>query len=253
MAAETRTTTARVVMVQDDLVTIEAIETENGYAKLMKNEMVYVCPHGTDEKLKAEVLRVRGRTADAQVYEETRGVAIGDGVEHVVIDGDQFGGVERLLQRFGDHQSDIVADIAHDIGHQRIARRRRQQRRLRQRRQLAERHRAEAVLFDQLLAGIDGENAGRRRRGRGIQRRDARTRVRRAHEHRVRQAGEGQIVEIAAAAGQQAPVFPPRQRAAAAELHHFSGNGIAHRYGPDFRPRPIRRRPSGGGRWRFSR
>ena len=81
MAAETRTATARVVMVQDDLVTIEAVETDNGYAKLMKNEMVYVCPHGTNEKLKAEVLRVRGRTADAQVYEETRGVAIGDGVE----------------------------------------------------------------------------------------------------------------------------------------------------------------------------
>jgi V/A-type H+-transporting ATPase subunit A len=81
MAAEETTATARVVMVQDDLVTIEVIETPNGYAKLMKNEMVYVCPHGTQEKLKAEVLRVRGRTADAQVYEETRGVAIGDWVE----------------------------------------------------------------------------------------------------------------------------------------------------------------------------
>ena len=72
--------TARVVMVQDDLVTIEALPSENGYHRLTKNEMVYVCPTDTDEKLKAEVLRVRGHTADAQVYEDTRGVAVGDAV-----------------------------------------------------------------------------------------------------------------------------------------------------------------------------
>jgi len=72
---------ARVVMVQDDLVTIEVPVTEDGHGVLMKNEMVHVCPHGTDEKLKAEILRVRGRTADAQVYEDTAGVAVGDRVE----------------------------------------------------------------------------------------------------------------------------------------------------------------------------
>ncbi|UCD25100.1 MAG: V-type ATP synthase subunit A, partial [Gemmatimonadota bacterium] len=48
---------------------------------LMKNEVILICPQGTDEKLKAEVLRVRGRTAEAQVFEETRGVAVGDLVE----------------------------------------------------------------------------------------------------------------------------------------------------------------------------
>ncbi len=72
---------ARVVSVQQGLVTIEL---EDGGAKpgaLMKNEVVLICPQGTDEKLKAEVLRVRGRTAEAQVYEETRGVAVGDLVE----------------------------------------------------------------------------------------------------------------------------------------------------------------------------
>ena len=81
MSLETKEPTARVVMVQDDLVTIEALPSEDGYHRLMKNEMVHVCPAGTEEKLKAEVLRVRGRTADAQVYEDTRGVAVGDGVE----------------------------------------------------------------------------------------------------------------------------------------------------------------------------
>ena len=81
MSDENDTATARVVMVQDDLVTIEAKASEDGYHKLTKNEMVHICPHGTSEKLKAEVLRVRGRTADAQVYEDTRGVAVGDDVE----------------------------------------------------------------------------------------------------------------------------------------------------------------------------
>ncbi len=79
--------TARVVAVQDDLVQIEAmLDIDGKPADLVKNEVVYVCPNqvnerGEQEKLKAEILRVRGRTADAQVYEDTGGVAIGDGVE----------------------------------------------------------------------------------------------------------------------------------------------------------------------------
>ena len=79
--------TARVIAVQDDLVQIEAVDDlEGNPADLVKNEVVFVCPnevneHGEQERLKAEVLRVRGRTADAQVYEDTSGVAIGDAVE----------------------------------------------------------------------------------------------------------------------------------------------------------------------------
>ncbi len=79
--------TARVIAVQDDLVQIEAVnDLEGNPADLVKNEVVFVCPnqvneHGEQERLKAEVLRVRGRTADAQVYEDTSGVAIGDAVE----------------------------------------------------------------------------------------------------------------------------------------------------------------------------
>ncbi|HBR97434.1 MAG TPA: V-type ATP synthase subunit A [Gammaproteobacteria bacterium] len=76
-------TLARVVAVQDDLVTLEVPETDG--QPLMKNEVVYICPRrlndGRQERLKAEVLRVRGRTADAQVYESTQGVGIGDPVE----------------------------------------------------------------------------------------------------------------------------------------------------------------------------
>ena len=79
--------TARVVAVQDDLVEIEVNrDTEGIPGKLVKNEVIYICPsrpneRGEQERLKAEVLRVRGATADAQVYESTEGVAVGDGVE----------------------------------------------------------------------------------------------------------------------------------------------------------------------------
>lgn len=81
------TVTARVVAVQDDLVKIEAqVDAAGNLATLVKNEVVYILPtrlgaNGRQERLKAEVLRVRGAVADAQVYESTQGVAVGDPVE----------------------------------------------------------------------------------------------------------------------------------------------------------------------------
>lgn len=77
---EGKRASVKVIAVQQGLVTIE-LDSADGSGTLMKNEVVLVCPKGTDERLKAEVLRVRGRTAEAQVYEETRGVAVGDPVE----------------------------------------------------------------------------------------------------------------------------------------------------------------------------
>ena len=76
--------TARVVAVMGDIMTIESITGAGGLTKpLVKNEVVYVLPsrranEAVDEQLMAEVLRVRGKTADIQVFEETRGVAVGD-------------------------------------------------------------------------------------------------------------------------------------------------------------------------------
>ena len=46
---------------------------------IMKNEVANICLG--DEKLKSEVLRVQGNTADIQVFEETAGVKVGDHVE----------------------------------------------------------------------------------------------------------------------------------------------------------------------------
>jgi len=74
---------AEVVAVQEDIITIEVPET--GVQPLVKNEVIYVLPHrqaeGRQERLKAEVLRVEGRRAVAQVFESTRAVGIGDPVE----------------------------------------------------------------------------------------------------------------------------------------------------------------------------
>lgn len=76
---------AHVSMVQDDLVTIGTDAKDADSAMLRKNEVIYICPSRRDnpyqEKLKAEILRINGNKADAQVYENTHGVAVGDPVE----------------------------------------------------------------------------------------------------------------------------------------------------------------------------
>lgn len=67
--------TATVVQVRESLVLIQIDEQSS----VKKNEVGYVCVG--DERLKAEVLRIRGRTADMQVFEDTTGVRVGDRVE----------------------------------------------------------------------------------------------------------------------------------------------------------------------------
>jgi V/A-type H+/Na+-transporting ATPase subunit A len=67
--------TATVVQVRDSLVLIQV----DDQTALKKNEVGYICVG--EERLKAEVLRIRGRTADMQVFEDTNGVRVGDRVE----------------------------------------------------------------------------------------------------------------------------------------------------------------------------
>ncbi|MFW1678729.1 V-type ATP synthase subunit A [Pontibacter sp. JAM-7] len=77
--------TARVMAVRDDIVTVQLLRDASGepYA-IRKNEVVYLCPARHEGErpryLQAEVLRVRQGEADVQVFESTRGVAIGDAV-----------------------------------------------------------------------------------------------------------------------------------------------------------------------------
>lgn len=83
-SSEEDVATARITAVQEGLVEIEALDALDGSAgRLVKNEVVFILPSrkassGRQERLKAEILRVRGNTADAQVYESTQGVAVGD-------------------------------------------------------------------------------------------------------------------------------------------------------------------------------
>jgi V/A-type H+/Na+-transporting ATPase subunit A len=96
---------ARVVTVRESLVTIEI---EN--ISIRKNEVGYICVG--DERLMAEVLRVQGNTADMQVFEDTRGVRVGDRVEltgqmlSVVLApgllGQVFDGLEKPLSVIAD-------------------------------------------------------------------------------------------------------------------------------------------------------
>ncbi len=77
---------ARVVAVQESLATIEAGWEGGARRALKKNELIFLLPRrlapdGRQERLKAEVLRVRGDLADVQVFEDTRGISIGDPVE----------------------------------------------------------------------------------------------------------------------------------------------------------------------------
>ncbi|MDT8406778.1 MAG: V-type ATP synthase subunit A [Methylococcales bacterium] len=73
---------ARIVSVQDDLVTIETLPDSD--RPLMQNEVVYILPSRSDvkheERLKAEILKIHGHRADAQVYESTQSVGVGDPV-----------------------------------------------------------------------------------------------------------------------------------------------------------------------------
>jgi len=74
MSTPTSTGDAVVIGVNGNVVTMEAPE-----GSIMKNEVAYVCVG--DQRLKSEVLRIHGRTADLQVFEETQGVRVGDRVE----------------------------------------------------------------------------------------------------------------------------------------------------------------------------
>jgi V/A-type H+-transporting ATPase subunit A len=62
-----------VIGVTGNMVTVEYT------GDVMMNEVGYL--HLGDQKLKAEVIRVRGRTAELQVFERTKGIGIGDLVE----------------------------------------------------------------------------------------------------------------------------------------------------------------------------
>ena len=108
---------AQIVAVQADLVTIKTTGTNP--KPLIKNEVVYIVarrqPEKYTERLKAELLRVRGTEADAQVFESTRGVGIGDPVEQT---GELLSVTlgPGLLGRVYDGLQNPLADLAAGYG-----------------------------------------------------------------------------------------------------------------------------------------
>ena len=81
--AHEQNATARVVAVNGYIVTIETSDKGKESCALVKNEVVYVISgrkqdESVDEMLMSEILRVHGKTADIQVFEDTRGIAVGD-------------------------------------------------------------------------------------------------------------------------------------------------------------------------------
>jgi len=109
--------TARIIAVQDDIVSIESIE--GSQIPLTKNEVVYILPSRSTtqhtERLKAEILRIQGNTADAQVYESTIGIGVGDLVEQT---GEMLS-VELgpgLLGQVYDGLQNPLDELANDFG-----------------------------------------------------------------------------------------------------------------------------------------
>ena len=70
-------TIGKVVGVNGNMVTIEV------EGNVLMNEVGYVVVNTAEgvKKLKAEVIRIKGKNADMQVYEMTRGIGVGDKVE----------------------------------------------------------------------------------------------------------------------------------------------------------------------------
>lgn len=63
----------RIVAINANMITVEFA------TRVIQNEVAYA--HVGEQRLKAEVIRVRGTVADLQVFEDTRGLRVGDHVE----------------------------------------------------------------------------------------------------------------------------------------------------------------------------
>ena len=134
----------------------------------------------------------------------------------LVLDDDAVDRVARRFARFGDDGDDRLADVARELVRERAARRAHRRAAIGAPEIRRRRHRLDAGR-GQLGAGVDGEHARHRPRRVGVDGDDARVRVRRALEGDDRLAGLGDVVDEAAAAGEQRAVLDAMDRAAAAE------------------------------------
>ena len=128
------------------------------------------------------------------------GFHVDDGVEDVVIHGDQRRRVRRRLRAGGDDRRHRVADAADFVDRQR-----------RMRHFLRVRHDPPAdeaaEPLRQIRAGEHRQDAVGRRRGGGVHADDVRVRVGAANERHVRHADHADVVHVGSSAGNQSWVF----------------------------------------------
>jgi hypothetical protein len=140
------------------------------------------------------------------------------GRQGLIVDRDQLGGVARLLQGLRHHKGDAVADradlsarqdraeravafrAAHVLGH--------------------DRHQASDLIGLGVGAGEHGENSRSRLGRRRIDALDTRVGVRRHHQHTVALQRHVDVIDIAAAAGDEAGILKPGNRLADTEFCH---------------------------------
>ena len=137
-----------------------------------------------------------------------RGLGIGDGGELLVVDRDQFAGVLGLGAGARHHGADRLALPAGAVDRDGVLRRRLDALEMREHADPGRDH------LGKLRAGDHGDDAGRRLRRRGIDRLDARMRVRRAHERHMRHARQRHVADELRAALRQPRQVRPRHRAA---------------------------------------
>jgi hypothetical protein len=129
---------------------------------------------------------------------------VNHGRQYFVVDLDQFGGILRLVLRFGDHQCDLIADIAH------FSIREHRMRRFFHRRAVDARDEpaaGQAVDAFEVGSGVDGDHARRILRLARVDGADPRVRMRRAEEVSIRLIRQRHVVRVLPGAGQEARVL----------------------------------------------
>ena len=151
---------------------------------------------------------------------------IGDGRQRIDVDLDRLGRVLGLQQRLRHHEGDRIADKAHLVGRQRMARR------LLHRRAVAIVERYDA--FERAVAGrieigagIDPEHARHGAGRRAVDPANDAVRVAAAHHHRIDLAGQADIVGVAAFAADQLGILGAQHRLADPEFGDGPAIGIA--------------------------
>jgi hypothetical protein len=144
--------------------------------------------------------------------------------EFVVIDHHGLGGVARLLDCFGHHRGDRLADEARSLVRHGKTRRTGAVAAI----GAFEAGRAGYRLnarFGQFAAGDHAQHAGHGGSGGGVDRHDARMRIGRPEKDEMRLARKRDVVRIAACTGQQALVLEAANRLAAAETRGVGFSG----------------------------